>query len=124
MNFITDRGNQPFMNDLLAFAIDAHGGLNRWREFSELEAHVTIDGAIWKLKQQPGLLIDKQLKIDLRKQRITITPFGGERTFSTFGGGALSIETSNGATVERWSNPVASFASQTHETPWHRMHVA
>ena len=112
------------MNDLLAFTIDAHGGLNRWREFSELEARVTIDGAIWKLKRQPGLLIDKQLNIDLRKERITITPFGGEGTFSTFGEGALAIETPGGATVERWSDPVASFANQTHETPWHRMHVA
>jgi hypothetical protein len=49
------------MNDLLAFAVEAHGGLDRWNSFAKLRANVSIDGAIWHLKQQPGQLFDKEL---------------------------------------------------------------
>ena len=47
------------MNDLLELVVDAHGGLDRWDTFSKLRAEVSIAGAIWQVKQQPGLLIDK-----------------------------------------------------------------
>ena len=42
------------MNDLLTFAVDAHGGLARWNTFTKLCAEVSIGGAIWDFKQQPG----------------------------------------------------------------------
>ena len=54
------------MNDLLAFAVDAHGGLERWNTFSRLKAELSVDGAIWHLKQQPGLLNDKVFELDER----------------------------------------------------------
>lgn len=39
------------MNDLLAFAIQAHGGLDRWNAFKHLRSELSVDGAIWHLKQ-------------------------------------------------------------------------
>jgi hypothetical protein len=36
--------------------VDAHGGLDRWNQFTALEAKLSIGGAIWSSKQQPGLL--------------------------------------------------------------------
>ena len=42
------------MNDLLAFAIDAHGGLDRWNTFTRLKAEVSIDGAIWYMAAFPS----------------------------------------------------------------------
>jgi hypothetical protein len=44
------------MNSLLERAVDAHGGLDRWNQFTALEAKLSIGGAIWSSKQQPGLL--------------------------------------------------------------------
>jgi hypothetical protein len=112
------------MNDLLAFALDAHGGLERWREFSTLETHVTIGGAIWDLKQQPKLLIDKLFTIDTREERLSIAPFGGADTRSVFAHGGLSLETVDGVVIERRDDPLSSFVGQQRETPWDRMHVA
>ena len=54
---------------------DAHGGLQRWNEFTTLKAELSVDGAIWHAKQQPGLLADKMFEIDTHKERLTITPF-------------------------------------------------
>ena len=35
------------MNDLLQLAMNAHGGMTRWRQVSKISAHVSISGAMW-----------------------------------------------------------------------------
>jgi hypothetical protein len=112
------------MNDLLAFALDAHGGLGRWDAFSKLRAEVSVDGAIWHLKQQPGLLTDKIFEIDTHAERLSIRPFGGAKSRSVFLPDLLTLETLDGSVCESRSDPDASFAGQALETPWDKMHVA
>jgi hypothetical protein len=36
------------MDDLLEFAIEAHGGFERWRQFNEVRANVSITGALFR----------------------------------------------------------------------------
>ena len=43
------------MDNLLTSAIEAHGGLNAWNKLQSLHANVSIGGALWELKQLPGL---------------------------------------------------------------------
>ncbi len=112
------------MNDLLAFAVNAHGGLGRWNAFNRLEAEVTIDGAIWHIKQQPGLLADKRVTIDTHEQRLTIAPFAGTETRSVFTGRRLVLEDLTGKIVAARNNPCAAFAGHRRETPWDKFHVA
>jgi hypothetical protein len=66
---------ENLMNELLAFAIEAHGGLKRWDSFTTLRAALSVDGAIWHLKQQPGLLSQKTFEIKTHTEQLTITPF-------------------------------------------------
>ena len=80
------------MNDLLGFALDAHGGHARWNEFTKLSAEVSIGGAIWDVKQQPGLLNDKVLEIRTQEQRLTISPFSAPSLRCVFVPGRLVIE--------------------------------
>jgi hypothetical protein len=72
------------MNDLLTFAVDAHGGLARWNTFTNLRAEVSIGGAIWDFKQQPGLLVDKVFEINTHAEQLVITPFTGPDLRSVF----------------------------------------
>ncbi|SOE99019.1 hypothetical protein SAMN05446635_7019 [Burkholderia sp. OK233] len=112
------------MNDLLALAIEAHGGLGCWNGFTKLKAALSVDGAIWHLKQQPGLLTDKIFEIDTHTERLTITPFSAPDMRSLFVPERLTLETLAGEVVDSRENPEASFAGQTVETPWDRFHVA
>jgi len=57
------------MSDLLAFAVEAHGGLPRWDEFKTLRTELSVAGAIWSIKQQPGLLADKIFEIETHTER-------------------------------------------------------
>jgi hypothetical protein len=112
------------MNDLLAFAIHAHGGLKRWNEFGTLKAEVWVGGAIWHVKQQPGLLSDKVFEIDTHTERLTITPFTAPDRRSIFVPDRLVLATLDGTAIERRDDPEAAFAGQTLETPWDKFHVA
>jgi hypothetical protein len=40
------------MNDLLNFAVEAHGGLKRWSQLTVVKASVSITGELWQLKAQ------------------------------------------------------------------------
>ena len=44
------------MDDLLKLAIEAHGGLEHWREFNVVRANASITGELWHLKGQPDVL--------------------------------------------------------------------
>ncbi|MGO4287570.1 hypothetical protein [Bosea sp. TAB14] len=111
------------MNDLLAFAVAAHGGLDRWNTFTSVRTDLSIDGAIWHAKQVPGLLLDKVFEADTRLQRLTVTPFGGGDSHLVFTPARLSIEGRDGAVREVRDNPAAAFAGQTFETPWDKFHA-
>ena len=112
------------MNDLLAFAIDSHGGLDRWRSFTRLSTELSVGGAIWEIKQQPGLLTDKVFAIETQNEHLTVTPFGGPDSHLVFAPNRLSIETATGEVVDSRDNPEAAFGGQVRETPWDRLHVA
>jgi len=111
-------------NDLLALAVEAHGGLHRWNDFKTLKAELSIDGAIWHVKQQPGLLANKIFEIDTHTQRLTITPFTTPDRRSVFVPDRLTLQSLDGKVIETRDNPAASFAGQTLETPWDKFHVA
>ena len=111
-------------DDLLTFAIEAHGGLDRWNAFTTLQAEVSIGGAIWDFKQQPGLLHDKIFEINTHGERVTITPFTAPDKRSVFEPDRLLLETLDGAVLETRNDPEAAFAGQAFETPWDKFHVA
>ena len=112
------------MDDLLALAVEAHGGLDRWDEFKTLKAELSVDGAIWHVKQQPGLLADKIFEIETHTERLTITPFTAPDRRSVFVPGRLVLETLDGTVVESRDDPKAAYAGQKLETPWDKFHVA
>ena len=42
------------MTDLLELAINGRGGLRRWEQTERIRVAISITGAIWMLKSQPG----------------------------------------------------------------------
>ncbi|AME26922.2 hypothetical protein AXG89_29320 (plasmid) [Burkholderia sp. PAMC 26561] len=112
------------MNDLSEFAVNAHGGLQRWNEFTELHAPVSIGGAIWQFKQQPGLLTDKVFSLKTHVEQLTITPFTTENLQSVFVPGRMTLETLAGDVVETRDRPEEAYAGHTIESAWDKFHVA
>ena len=64
------------MKDLLTRALDAHGGLSRWREIEAFQLKVCLGGGLWRLKGLPDGLRDVTLRVQAHRPIVTITPFG------------------------------------------------
>jgi hypothetical protein len=110
--------------DLLSIALEAHGGLRRWNEFTTLTADLSVGGAIWDVKQQPGLLTDKVFEIRTHEESLSITPFTDPNLRSVFSPRRLVLETLGGKVVEARDDPEDAFAGQKLADPWDKFHVA
>ena len=104
------------MTDLATFAMDAHGGLDRWRKLKTVSARLLQGGVLWKLKGQEGVLDDVRVTVDLRKEWASHRPFGQPNRHSSFQPDRVAIETSDGHVVEGRRNPRASFNGRKLDT--------
>ena len=109
------------MKDLLSRALEAHGGLSRWREIEAFQLKVSIGGGLWRLKGLPDGLRDVTLRIQAHRPIVTITPFGGEARTGHFTPDRVWIEDANGGVVEERATPRASFAGHVLTTPWDKL---
>ncbi|HLZ79987.1 MAG TPA: hypothetical protein VKQ09_11685 [Sphingomonas sp.] len=112
------------MNDLLAFAIEAHGGIERWNQFSRLRAELSIDGAIWHLKQQPGLFTKSVFDIATHEEQVSISPFLAPHLHTDFIPSRLTLSNDGGAIEKAWDEPETAFVGHEQATPWAPLHAA
>ena len=110
------------MKDLLTRALDAHGGLSRWREVEAFQLKASIGGGLWRLKGLQDGLRDVTLRVQAHRPIVTITPFGGEARTGHFTPDRVWIEDANGGVVEERATPRASFAGHVLTTPWDKLH--
>jgi hypothetical protein len=111
------------MPELLAFAVDAHGGLGRWNEVSSIKIDVSIGGAIWEVKGQPDVLRDIVMVADTQRERVT-TSFVGQDRVTIFEPDRVVVQRSDGTVLESSEDPEAAFDGQSADTPWNPIHVA
>jgi hypothetical protein len=111
------------MDNLLKLALEAHGGLERWRQLKEVRANVSITGALWYLKGQPDVLKTVHVVAQLHRQHL-VTHLIGKNRQTVFTTDEVAIETESGVVEETRANPTTSFQGQSLDTPWDILHVA
>jgi hypothetical protein len=112
------------MNDLAKFAMDAHGGLDRWRQLKTVSARLVVGGVLWGLKGKDGILNDVHVTADLRKEWASHWPFTKPNRHTSFQPDRVAIETSDGGVVEERFNPRESFKGHIFDTPWDDLQLA
>src|SRR5262245_60370494 len=106
------------MKDLLTSALDAHGGLSRWREIEAFHLKVSIGGGLWRLKGLPDGLRDVTLRVQAHRPIVTITPFGGEARTGHFTPDRVWVEDVNGGVVEERAKQRSSLGRPALAPPW------
>ncbi|GAA4492535.1 hypothetical protein [Gluconacetobacter tumulicola] len=106
------------MRDLQQQVIEAHGGLDRFRQFSFLTARLHQFGILWDLKGKPDVLTHTNVRVDLRKEEVSHWPFHPTQMRSRFTSDEVRMEAPNGDVVESLLEPRASFAGFVMETHW------
>ncbi len=112
------------MNALLELAIDAHGGLRRWRELTSITARLSFGGSIFVDKGWEGALDDVAVTIRPRVQRASVAPFTAPDRRTIFTPDHVAIETSHGRRIDERFDPRALFARHRLETRWDALHLA
>jgi hypothetical protein len=110
------------MNDLLNLAIAAHGGLDQWRQFYTVSAHLVVGGVLWGMKGHEGVIEEVNVKVNLLEQKTSHIP--GEAWHTVYTPDRIAIETGSGDLVEELYNPRSSFKGHTWETKWTSLQLA
>src|ERR1700694_2850905 len=106
------------MSRLLDNVLDAHGGLQRWRSFSMVEATIVSGGKLWQIKGQPQDPAPRRMTVALHREWASVQPFGAPDQRSDFTPERIAIEKVDGRVVAERANPRASFTGHVLETPW------
>jgi hypothetical protein len=65
------------MEDLLALAIESHGGQARWDAIRGVTAELSIGGALWEIKGKAGILHSARHAQPLHRARPSRTIYPG-----------------------------------------------
>ncbi|MFC5911263.1 hypothetical protein [Streptacidiphilus monticola] len=112
------------MTGLLDRTLQAYGGYDRWKEVTSVTAHKRFGGAIWDIKQVPGIVDDGEIRVWIKDQRTSLWPFTGPHLKTAYTPDRVGIETTDGDVVEVLDHPRASFAGHTLQTPWTPLQLA
>ena len=93
------------MEDLLALAIESHGGQARWDAIRGVTAELSIGGALWEIKGKAGILRDAHYEADTHIQRATLGRFTAPDRRVRFTRDRLVLETDAGMVIETRINP-------------------
>jgi hypothetical protein len=103
---------------LLDAVLAAHGGLDRWRQFSSMEATIVSGGKLWEIKSQPQDPAPRRMTVALQREWASVQPFGAPDQKTDFTPERVAIEKLDGRVVAERSNPRESFAGHELATPW------
>ena len=106
------------MNSLVQLALDAHGGLERWRRFEHVSAHLRNGGVLWTLKHQQGVIDDVNVRVALRREWASHSPFVEPDWRTSFEPHRVAIEATDGSVIEERLTPRDSFAGQRPLAGW------
>ena len=110
------------MNNLLTFALEAHGGLKAWSSLQSLRANVSIGGALWNQKQLPGLFENTRVELKLSYQDVVTHLLDlGERI--VFTPHQVSLESDSGNTLDTCNDPRSRFSRHSANRKWDKLHA-
>ncbi|MGZ4583649.1 MAG: hypothetical protein ACXVYI_04710 [Mycobacterium sp.] len=103
---------------LLDAVLAAHGGLDRWRRLSSMEATIVSGGKLWEIKGQPQDPAPRRMTVALHREWASVQPFGAADQRTDFTPERVAIEKLDGRVVAERVNPRESFAGHVLTTPW------
>ncbi|WP_433709629.1 hypothetical protein ACQP2U_24495 [Nocardia sp. CA-084685] len=111
------------MNDLLATAVAAHGGLDRWNRIRAVRVGAAITGAFWQIKGKDDALTNIRFEVDTTRERLTMDFVGQDRR-SVFEPDRVVLQQPDGTVVDARDDPERSFDGHQFQTPWDDLHLA
>ena len=106
------------MSDVLNAVLDAHGGLDTWRQFNRVQATIVTRGGLWAIKGQPQDPLPRRMTVALHHEWASLQPFGADDQRTAFTPDRVAIEKLDGRVISERLNPRQSFDGHEFDTPW------
>lgn len=106
------------INLFLSNVLDAHGGVERWRRFSNLTANVVAGGFLWGMKGYEIGGAPRTIASTFRRQSTHVGPFGNPEWHMRYTPERIAVESHGGQLIAEQDNPRDTFAGHAWETPW------
>jgi len=107
---------------LLDDAIDACGGLVRWKQLERFTLHLSMDGELLSRAGQAGLFKEMAAEGSTREQSVRFTGFVDPGTDGLFRPDRVAIESLEGGVLRSWPDPCRAFR-EAQNKPWDRLHL-
>jgi hypothetical protein len=104
--------------DLLDRAIEAHGGIDRYRSASEISVRVQSTGWAFIIRFQRGTLADFTGRVSTAEPRAVLSPYPESGRRGIFERDAVRIESDSGEVLAERRNPRAAFRGLRHAIWW------
>ena len=112
------------MLELARRAIEAHGGLDLWRQASEIRIELSAGGLAFASKLQGSAVRATEVRISTADQSVVFEDFPREgRRGVLEPDGSVRIETSAGEVLDRRADPRSRFSDMRHRLWWDRMDI-
>jgi hypothetical protein len=115
-------------HELLDAVLEAHGGLDCWRDVGVITAHLSLGGPFWGARGWPGVYADQTVTLDAHVERISFSPFTAPDRASSFevGPERVTITTADGTVIDDRLAPRETFPLDFDPmtTPWDAIQVA
>ena len=108
---------------LLKWATDAHGGLERWRQFRGVASTIVSGGSLWSLK---GIEMDRtprRVTSEFRRQWTRQAPFGNPDWIMTWVPGHVEVADGNGKIIAERDDGREAF-DRSYAAAWDLLNVA
>lgn len=112
------------MDELAAYAIRAHGGMQRWRQFSRISARQLVSGVFCETKAKQDLVNNVQITVALHRQWASMVPFGGPALRSSLEPRRVAIEALGGQVMAERFQPRLSFQRHAAVGSWDTLQLA
>ncbi|MFC3505318.1 hypothetical protein ACFOOK_30750 [Micromonospora krabiensis] len=107
------------MADLLSRVVEAHGGLDRWKNLSTLTARITYGGPFWEFKGHADFVGDDLVEASLQAERsIHRQQATGRTVVLDRAADRVTVTGRDGEVLADLREPRATFDGYTPETPW------
>ncbi|MEU3983959.1 hypothetical protein AB0F77_28425 [Streptomyces sp. NPDC026672] len=114
---------QIAMTQLLNRVLNAHGGLERWRNATTIQTRASFGGPMWELRGVAGLLNDNKFTIDLKQQHTVISDFTGPGIQGVYTPNHVALVDKNGRILRERHAPRKSFEGFQVNSPWDELHL-
>lgn len=111
------------LHPLVAEALEAHGGHDRWRKHKGIASTIRTGGKLWELKGAPLIPVPRRATTEFHRQWTQVTPFGEPDWTMTWTRDHVDITAGDGSVIAARDNGRDAF-DRSFEGQWDPLNLA